>query len=227
MPNICENTIQINGKKDDFDRFLKDTEDMGYEGRFNFEDEEFPTINILKAKPMPEEFNTISNGANTINGESVNLWWYRNTETGNIEKKDIFDDDEKWVAEKVPQEYLDELTDKYGNNNWHDWVYDNWGTKWVTQVALETVVENTNSFEDDIWVEFVVDSAWGPPVYLLQYIADKYNLGIGCRWWEEGGDAGWEHIHPQEHQTNERKSFMKDLILAILDELERTKKSRS
>ena len=199
MPNICENTIQINGKKDDFDRFLKDTEDMGYEGRFNMGDDEFPTINILKAKPMPEEFDTISNGANTINGERVELWWYRNTETGNIEKKSIFDDDEKWVAEKIPQEYLDELTDKYGNNNWYDWAYDNWGTKWVTQVALETVIENTNSFEDDVWVEFVVDSAWGPPVYLLQSIADKYNLAIGCRWWEEGGEAGWEHIQPQEH----------------------------
>ena len=199
MPNICENTIQINGKEKDFNKFLKDTEDMGYEGRFNIEDENIPTINLVKAKPMPEEFKVIHTGSALVDDERVDLWWYRNTETGEIEDKSILDDDEKWVAEKVPQDYQNKLTNKYGSTNWYDWAYDNWGTKWVTHASLETVRENTNSFEDDIWVEFVVDSAWGPPVYLLQYIADKYNLAIGCRWWEEGGEAGWEHIQPQEH----------------------------
>ena len=199
MPNICENTIQINGTKENFDKFLEDTKDMGYEGRFNLgEGENAPTINILKAKPMPEEFDLISTGANNIEGKSVNLWWYRSKVTGEIEKYDIFSQDENLVAEEVPQDYQDELTNKYGSTNWYDWAYDNWGTKWVTQVLLDTVIENTNSYEEDIWVEFIVDSAWGPPVYLLQSIADKYNLEIGCRWWEEGGEAGWEHIHPQE-----------------------------
>ncbi len=199
MPNICENTIQINGTKEDFDKFLKDTEDMGYEGRFNIEEQNIPTINIVKAKPMPEEFDLISTGANNIEGKSVNLWWYRSKVTGEIERNDIFSKDENLVAEEIPQDYQDELTNKYGSTNWYDWAYDNWGTKWVTHACLETVRENTNSFENDIWVEFQVDSAWGPPVYLLQFIADKYNLAIGCRWWEEGGEAGWEHIQPQEH----------------------------
>ena len=198
MPNICENTIQINGNKKDFDKFLKDTEDMGYEGRFNFNDENIKVVDITKAKVRPDEFDIIVTGGNTINGKKVDKWWYRNIETGNIEVRDILNDDhEKFVAEEVPQTYLDELENKYGTNNWYDWVYDNWGTKWVTQVSLETVIENTNSFEEDIWVEFSVDSAWGPPVYLLQHIADTYNLNIGCRWWEEGGEAGWEHINPQ------------------------------
>ena len=199
MPNICENTIQINGTKENFDKFLEDTKDMGYEGRFNIgEEEDAPTINILKAKPMPEEFNLISTGSCDIDGTRVDLWWYRSKITGEIEKNDIFHQDENLVAEEVPQDYQDELTNKYGSTNWYDWAYDNWGTKWVTQVLLDTVIENTNSYEEDIWVEFTVDSAWGPPVYLLQSIADKYNLQIGCRWWEEGGEAGWEHINPQE-----------------------------
>ena len=113
MPNICENTIQINGKEKDFEKFLKDTEDMGYEGRFNIEDENIPTINLVKAKPMPEEFNVIHTGSALVDDERVDLWWYRNTETGEIDDKSIFDDDEKWVAEKVPQDYQDKLTNKF------------------------------------------------------------------------------------------------------------------
>ena len=77
MPNICENTIQINGKEKDFEKFLKDTEDMGYEGRFNIEDENIPTINLVKAKPMPEEFKVIHTGSALVDDERVDLWWYR------------------------------------------------------------------------------------------------------------------------------------------------------
>ena len=96
MPNICENTIQINGTKENFDKFLEDTKDMGYEGRFNIgEEEDAPTINILKAKPMPEEFNLISTGSCDIDGTRVDLWWYRSKITGEIEKNDIFSNENR------------------------------------------------------------------------------------------------------------------------------------
>ena len=45
-----------------------------------------------------------------------------------------------------------------------------------------------------MWVEFVVDSAWGPPHELLEFINKEYELdGLSNRWWEEGGHADWDH----------------------------------
>ena len=45
-----------------------------------------------------------------------------------------------------------------------------------------------------MWVEFVVDSAWGPPHELLEFINKEYELDdLSNRWWEEGGHADWDH----------------------------------
>ena len=126
MPNICENTIQINGTKEDFDKFLKDTEDMGYEGRFNIEEQNIPTINIVKAKPMPEEFDLISTGANNIEGKSVNLWWYRSKVTGEIERNDIFSKDDIGLLKAIGKNYYNgirpsmEKAEKL-SHNWQPW----------------------------------------------------------------------------------------------------------
>ena len=204
MPNICENTIQIQGKKEDIDRLIEATKTIGHVGRFDMgEKEHTDTLDLCKAHPVPEEFKLISTGANNINGNKVDLWWYRSKTTGEITENDIFSRDEDLVAEEIPQEYQDELTNKYGTNNWYDWTYDNWSTKWVTKADMEELSYDEFSWTEDgkekteVNLEFVVDSAWGPPVYLLQKIADDYNFRIGCRWWEEGGEAGWEHIQPQ------------------------------
>lgn len=206
MPNICENTIQIQGKKEDIDRLIEATKTIGHVGRFDMgEKEHTDTLDLCKAHPVPEEFKLISTGANNINGNKVDLWWYRSKTTGEITENDIFSRDEDLVAEEIPQEYQDELTNKYGTNNWYDWTYDNWSTKWVTKADMEELSYDEFSWTEDgkekteVNLEFVVDSAWGPPIYLLQKIADDYNFRIGCRWWEEGGEAGWEHIQPQEH----------------------------
>lgn len=200
MPNICWNTIQMSGNKEDFKTLYHETKTEGHEGRFREDDKTTIVMDIRKAKMPPEEFELIVTGGNTINGKHVNKWWNRNTETNKIERRNIFDEDydnSKWIDEEIPQEHLDDLIDKYGSDNFFDWVSVHWGTKWVTSVSSKTLMENLEVYEDDdFFVEFEVESAWGPPGYLLEYISQRYNLTISCDWHEESGEEGYFEIEP-------------------------------
>ena len=82
MPNICENTIEIRGSVDAIDKLIEKCTTQGYEGRFNVEDELVKVLDISLAYPQPEEFDFISTGGGTINGEKVNVWRTKDTETG-------------------------------------------------------------------------------------------------------------------------------------------------
>lgn len=196
MPNICENTIEIEGQLKDIETLLQECSTMGYEGRFSQENTQ-KVYDLTLAKPMPSEFHTIATGSNTINGDTVDKWEYQNTETGEIVVNSLEAmQDEKTVAVAVPEERLERLRKVYGFDNWYDWAYANWSTKWITSVAVDNV-EVDSWTEDNIEMArytFVIDSAWGPPYELLEFIANEYNLDIHDRWWEEGGEAGWIHI---------------------------------
>lgn len=193
MPNICENTIQIEGNNEDINKFLSDTKSIGYEGRFNTDDKEVEVLDITKARPIPKVFMDITTGGATINGKKVSEWRNRNKKTGEFKQIDILKDSmEDYEQVAVSETELKELKENYGATNWYDWASTNWSTKWVTSVELENVHTDTNG--EDTWVEFTCDSAWGPPEELLEYIANKYNLNVHDRWWEEGGNAGWIHI---------------------------------
>jgi len=64
----------------------------------------------------------------------------------------------------VPSE---ELIKEYGFDNWYDWRIHNWGTKWdVDDVA---VVDN-----DDDYISFSFDTAWGPPDGIHQELNNKF-----------------------------------------------------
>jgi len=75
---------------------------------------------------------------------------------------------------------LEELRARYNHDNWYDWRYANWGTKWNSYVC-----ELDDSQIKQGQLDYRFDTAWGPPNgicrKLLDYIAN-HNLGIQVDW---------------------------------------------
>jgi hypothetical protein len=54
------------------------------------------------------------------------------------------------IGENITKEESDRLIELYGHNNWYDWSYQNWGTKWGCY---------DNEYEDG---HYRFTTAWGP-----------------------------------------------------------------
>ena len=78
---------------------------------------------------------------------------------------------------------LKELRKKHGHDNWYDWRYANWGTKWNSYYG-----ELDESQIQQGMLDYRFDTAWGPPNgicrKLLDYIAE-HNLSINVDWFYE------------------------------------------
>jgi len=113
----------------------------------------------------------------------------------------------------VPQELLDstspnktnpqEMIDKYGHADWYDFCCSKWGTKWNAcdvEMRLESPTEVSMSF----------NTAWSPPIPVIEAIAQKYPFAeITLSFYEEGmGYAGevcyrkGELVYEEEKETD-------------------------
>jgi hypothetical protein len=77
-------------------------------------------------------------------------------------------------------------------NNWHDWRITNWGTKW------DVTPEHFDIFDDEesgvSTVDTVFDSAWGPPIAIMEKL-ESMGFEVRLCYYEPGeGFAGiWEY----------------------------------
>ena len=73
--------------------------------------------------------------------------------------------------------------EKYGYSDWYEWKNNNWGTKWIMDFeVIQTLNEK---------LVYYFDSAWAPPVSLLENISVKYphlKFSISYNIFEEMGD---------------------------------------
>ena len=197
MPNVCTNTIFIEGNAESIDLIWKMGQSEGHEGRFNFENTLVKTFDLAKCYAVPEELLYIHCGSTTINGERFDNWKYVDKTTGEVVHYSILNgEDDNIEMVGLTEEEVDELKEKYGSANAYDWTYANWDTKWITEVSINNVRFDEYKPDNYKSMEFEVDTAWSPPVALLQHLCDCYDLKINCRWWEEGGSTGWEHLYP-------------------------------
>lgn len=122
--------------------------------------------------PMPKELLEVHTGACEIDGERCFSWL-------EIDGKNV----------PITEETKAEWMEKYKADNWYDWALSNWGTKW------NCVNPDVLDVHDDIfYVKF--DTAWSPPIQLLEAIAQMFpDLDIRNEWEEEGGYAGIEDYH--------------------------------
>lgn len=83
------------------------------------------------------------------------------------------------IGENITQEESDRLIELYGHNNWYDWSYQNWGTKWGCY---------ENEYEDG---HYRFTTAWNP---LDTEILDMLAKDIPDFWytWEEEQGFGQE-----------------------------------
>ena len=66
------------------------------------------------------------------------------------------------------------LMDKYGFDNWYDWAYANWGTKW-------------NSYDGHLNEQSVsFCTAWGPPLPVIERLAQITGLTLRLTYSEDG-----------------------------------------
>ena len=58
---------------------------------------------------------------------------------------------------------------KYGDKNWYDWSYQNWGTKWeIDPLSIE--IEDSGP---DL-VTYSFETAWGPPFHVYNHLVKEF-----------------------------------------------------
>lgn len=92
------------------------------------------------------------------------------------------DDDYNLMGLRREPENVDDL---------HNWRYNNWGTKW--SLTINTYNRNHLGEHYEIWMN--ADSAWSPPLELLQYITEVHPVEISCSYQESMMDfIGYAHF---------------------------------
>jgi len=117
--------------------------------------------------PMPEALKGITKGSCTIDGKQVNNWRV-------VDGKSI----------PVSDEELASFVEKYGARDWYDWSCENWGTKW----NLDDEV-TVNQFSDTE-IEYTFDTAWSPPLPVIEQAAEQFpKLTFAINYEEPGNDV--------------------------------------
>lgn len=124
-----------------------------------------------------------SESGEMVEGYAVGLLWNFVTPPEEIQnEKDYFSEARMTGFSKLPE------------NNWYEWNYAHWGTKWdVTKSGAWddlTLSDNFHSHGDGLascWLEF--DTAWSPPLPVVQAMAEQYpDLTIVMYYHEMGAD---------------------------------------
>lgn len=71
----------------------------------------------------------------------------------------------------APQEIAQKNIEKYGYPSWYEFCHSNWGTKW-------DICEPDILFSDNLLVEAVFDTAWKPPIKLLEKLFREHEKDI-------------------------------------------------
>lgn len=77
--------------------------------------------------------------------------------------------------------------------NWYDWSIKHWGTKWdAHQVSTELVDENS--------LDIYMDTAWSPPIPILDYLVSEYGYSIHAMYLDEGWNFIGEYIDGDDQE---------------------------
>ena len=204
MPNWVDNTIIIKGEESVLDnienkvRKTITTEERGEE-----------VIHDLAGQlvPMPEEIRN-------LDGTRDNIRRFRDLD-GNVVKVNqmkamtyyqMNDEEllgEGYTMEKLTEDELKDLDEKYGAHDWYDWSNLNYGTKWGD---CDTVVKRENKKT----LVYSFSSAWSPAIKLTQKIAENCSIDeIVHKYFSiENGDKGNCNINSEGRVT---KSYWEEL----------------
>jgi hypothetical protein len=75
---------------------------------------------------------------------------------------------------------IEELKQKYGHTDWYDWRVKNWGTKWD---AAESYILD----DEDEFFSIEYNTAWGPNIEWVRYVAKQFTELTFTLWFQEPG----------------------------------------
>ena len=117
--------------------------------------------------------------------------------------------------------------EKHGYRNWYDWCVAEWGTKWNAGGNNEDLqVDYDEDVDDEGIALFTFDTAWAPPLGVMQKLMDDHpELSIECRYlepgcgffgvWDNGDDRGYDF---EQLENGSKDAFWNTEDGILLDE---------
>jgi hypothetical protein len=100
------------------------------------------------------------------------------------------------ICEEITPEEKAERMAKYGYDNWYDWRFENWGSKWDAQESYITEEENG-------WtINF--DTAWSPAIPYIKQVAKMYPDLIFDLYFMETGEWFAGRVTAHNEEVNEQ-----------------------
>ena len=100
------------------------------------------------------------------------------------------------ICEEITPEEKAERMAKYGYDNWYDWRFENWGSKWDAQESYITEEENG-------WtINF--DTAWSPAIPYIKQVAKMYPDLVFDLYFMETGEWFAGRVTAHNEEVNEQ-----------------------
>jgi len=100
------------------------------------------------------------------------------------------------ICEDITPEEKAERMAKYGYDNWYDWRFENWGSKWDAQESYITEEENG-------WtINF--DTAWSPAIPYIKQVAKMYPDLVFDLYFMETGEWFAGRVTAHNEEVNEQ-----------------------
>ena len=157
--------------------------------------------------PMPDEIRVLDGtGENVrrfrnLKGEVVKVDQMRAMSFYNMNDEELLG--EGFTMEKLTEDELNELDDKYGAHDWYAWSNLNYGTKWGDcDTVCNRVDKNT--------LVYTFQTAWSPSFPMTQKIAEKWSVDkIVHEFFSiENGNKGYIHF---DDNGNQIKQYFEEL----------------
>ena len=157
--------------------------------------------------PMPDEIRVLDGtGENVrrfrnLKGEVVKVDQMRAMSFYNMNDEELLG--EGFTMEKLTEDELNELDDKYGAHDWYAWSNLNYGTKWGDcDTVCNRVDKNT--------LVYTFQTAWSPSFPMTEKIAKRWSVDkIVHEFFSiENGNRGYIHF---DDKGNQIKQFFEEL----------------
>ena len=157
--------------------------------------------------PMPEEIRMLDGtGENVrrfrnLKGEVVKVDQMRAMSFYSMNDEELLG--EGFTMEKLTEDELNELDDKYGAHDWYAWSNLNYGTKWGDcDTVCNRVDKNT--------LVYTFQTAWSPSFPMTQKIAERWSVDkIVHEFFSiENGNKGYIHF---DDNGNQIKQYFEEL----------------
>ena len=100
------------------------------------------------------------------------------------------------IMKDISEEELSIRKAKYGYDNWYDWRFENWGSKWDAQEPYITEEEEL------LTIEF--DTAWSPAIPYVKQVAKMYPDLIFDLYFMETGEWFAGRVFAKNEEVNEQ-----------------------